>query len=239
MLFATRWFLVSARALCHGTTFVWHALRYSEGRALAPGTSKPHQALKLLHALRVLRACHPSDVFLGTRWALASVLGVLTLAALPAVLLAQTGRSQRLLALQQQNAFQQQRAAVQNAVQQTAALVQAANRLNSLTPTATMTPINFLQQQIALETALQQTRALLQASRQQNPGLSPTALGQLNTLQAVLQQSIALQAALPGQGNLLTPAQLSQLSQQQPTLLRLLTNQPASSLKQMPAANSH
>jgi hypothetical protein len=179
-------------------------------------------------------------MYLQTRWSFASALGVLVLVSVPAAAPAQTsGTSQRLLALQQQNAFQLQQAAVQNAVQQTAVLAQAANRLNSLTPTTATTPLSFLQQQIALETALQQTRALQLIGRRQNPALSRTALGQLNTLQAVLQQSIALQAALPGQNNLLTPAQLSQLSQEQPILSRLLTGQPASSLRRTSGANSH
>ena len=85
----------------------------------------------------------------------------------------------------------------------------------------------FQQQQIALQTAIQQTNALLQVSQQRNPALSRTALGQLNTLQAALQQSIVLQSALVKQSNVLTPAQLFLLSQQQPSLSRLLTSRPA------------
>ena len=79
-------------------------------------------------------------------------------------------------------------------------------------------PINFVRQQIALQLAMQQTSALARTSQQRNPALSRTALGQLNTLLAVLQQSAFLQAALQTQSNLLTPAQLLLLSQEQPSL---------------------
>ena len=157
------------------------------------------------------------------------ILCLMALAALPSVAPAQaTAYSQRLLALQQQNAFQQQQSAVQNAVQQTAILVQTAFQQNGLPVQTVMpTPLNFQQQQIALQTAIQQTNALLQVSQQRNPALSRTALGQLNTLQAALQQSIVLQSALVKQSNVLTPAQLFLLSQQQPSLSRLLTSRPA------------
>ena len=168
-------------------------------------------------------------MFPKTRWTLVSALCVMALAALPRAAPAQaTAYSLRLFALQQQNAFQQQQSAVQHEVQQTAILVQTAFQQNGLPVQTVMpTPLNFQQQQIALQTAIQQTNALLQVSQQRNPALSRTALGQLNTLQAALQQSIVLQSALVKQSNVLTPAQLFLLSQQQPSLSRLLTSRPA------------
>ena len=179
-------------------------------------------------------------MLLAMRSALVSTLCVLALAALPSVAPAQASTySQRLSALQQQNAFRQQQSAVQNAVQQTAILVQTVNQQNGTPVQSVMqTPTSFLQQQMALQTAIQQTRALQQTSQQQNPALSRTALGQLNTLQAVTQQSIFLQAALASQNNLLTPAQLLMLSQEQPSLSSLLTSQPASLPKRVPGFGS-
>jgi YesN/AraC family two-component response regulator len=163
----------------------------------------------------------------------------MALAVLPSMAPAQpTTYSQRLSALRQQNAFRQQQSAVQNAVQQTAILVQTVNQQNGLAVQSVMpTPTSFLQQQTALQTAMQQTRALLQTSRQ-NPAVRGTALGQLNTLQAVMQQSIFLQNALATQNNVLTPAQLLLLSQEQPSLLRLLTSQPAALLQRTPGTSS-
>ncbi len=171
---------------------------------------------------------------------LVSTLGVMAFAGLPATAPAQaTGNSQRLFALQQQNAFQLQQTAVQNAVQQTAILVQSALRQNGV-PVQTVMPtsIIFRQQQAALQTAIQQTNALLQVSQQRNAALSRTALGQLNTLQAVAHQSIALQNQLARQNNLLTPAQLFLLSQEQPNLSRLLTALPAPLPKRLPGGRS-
>jgi YesN/AraC family two-component response regulator len=175
------------------------------------------------------------------RRSLVSVLGVMALAALPSMARAQASpMSQRLAALQQQNAFRQQQSAVQNAAQQTAILVQTVNQQNGLAVQSVMpTSTSFLQQQMALQSAMAQTRALLQTSQQRNPALSRTALGQLNTLQAVLQQSAFLQAALQTQSNLLTPAQLLLLSQEQPSLSRLLTIQPAALPTTMPGPSSH
>src|SRR6266568_2995811 len=149
--------------------------------------------------------------------AVVSLLCVMAIAVLPSRAPAQaTAYSQRLSALQQQNAFRQQQSAVQNAAQQTAILVQTVNQQNGLAVQSVMpTSTSFLQQQMALQSAMAQTRALLQTSQQRNPALSRTALGQLNTLQAVLQQSAFLQAALQTQSNLLTPAQLLLLSQEQ------------------------
>ena len=170
------------------------------------------------------------------RFTLVLALCVIALALLPAMAPAQTTTyAQRLSALQQQNAFQRQQSAVQNAVQQTAVLAQNAQQQNGLPPqTVVVTPISFLQQQVALQTAIQQTRALLQTSQQRNPALSRASLGQLNTLQALLQQSISLQTALLRQNNLLTPAQLLMLPQQQFSLSSLLTTPPASMTSRMP-----
>jgi hypothetical protein len=167
-------------------------------------------------------------MFLETRCTLVSALCVLALAALPSAAPAQgTASSQRLFVLQQQNAFQQQQSAVQNAVQQTAILAQAANRQNGV-PVQTGIPLtlNFQQQAFALQVAMQQTRALLQSSQSRNAALHRTALGQLNSLQAVVQQSTALQAAFQRQNHLLTPAQVSRLSQEQTSLSSLLVGQP-------------
>jgi hypothetical protein len=143
--------------------------------------------------------------------------------------------SQRLLALQQQNALQQQQSAVQNAAQQTAILVQAAPQQNGMT----LQSINFQQQQVALRIAIQQTLALLQTGQQGNAALSRTALGQLNTLQLVLQQSIILQNALQIQSNQLTPEQLLVLSQEQRTLSSLLTPQPVLLPNKTPGGRTH
>jgi hypothetical protein len=161
---------------------------------------------------------------------------VMGLAALP--LLAQTPVtrfSQRLVALQQQNALQQQQSAVQNAAQQTAILVQAAPQQNGMT----LQNINFQQQQVALRIAIQQTLALMQTGQQGNAALSRTALGQLNTLQLVLQQSIILQNAMQTQSNQLTPDQLLVLSQQQRTLSSLFTTQPVLLPNKTPGGGTH
>ena len=88
------------------------------------------------------------------------------------------------------------------------------------------TPIAFQQQQMALEAALQQTRFLLLNSQQKNPAVTRTELGQINTLQSMLQESLAFQAAYMARGNVFTPAQLLQLSQEQSRLSSLLTTQP-------------
>jgi hypothetical protein len=132
-----------------------------------------------------------------------------------------SGRQSRLSALQQQNALLQQQNAVQTAAQQTAALVQTAS-VQSGAPNV----INFQQQQAALEIALQQTNALLQTSFRQNSGLSQTALRQSNVLQGVLQQTLVLRSALTMQTGTLTVAQLQTLSQEQSSLMGLLTSQP-------------
>ena len=169
----------------------------------------------------------------ATRYMRDLALAFLALAIIPSTAPAQTtSYSQRLAGLQQRNAFQQQQAAVQAAVQQTTALTQSAFRQGTYRPNGLPLPVvqplplNFLLQQAALENALQQTRALQQASLQRNPTLSRLALRPLNTLEAVQQQSLALQNALQIQNNLLTPGQLLQLSQEQPTVSQLLINQP-------------
>ena len=182
-------------------------------------------------------------MFLAMKSAAAATLCVTALAALPLAAQAQpqaaSTYAQRLSALQQQNAFRQQQSAVQNAVQQTAILVQTVNQQNGLpVQTVMQTPTSFLQQQIALQAAVQQTRALQQTSQLRNPALSRTALGQLNTLQAVMQQSTFLQTALTTQSNVLTPAQLLLLSQEQPSLSSLLVPQPAALLTRMPGTSS-
>jgi hypothetical protein len=181
-------------------------------------------------------------MFVNMRYTLAWALCVVGLVVRPAAAPAQplvSRSSQRLVALQQQNAFQQQQSAVQNAVQQTAILVQTAFQQNSVSTPVLVTPANFQQQQAALRTALQQTTALLQASQARNPGLSRSALGQLNTLQGVLQQSISLQTALQIQNNVFTPAQLLMLAQEQPSLSSLLTTQVAPLPNQMPGGRTH
>ena len=136
------------------------------------------------------------------------------------------GRSMsRLSALQLQNAQQQQQNAVQTAVQQTTALLQSAAQLNGVSQqVSTPNPLNLQQQQNALEIAVQQTTALLQASFRQNSALSQTALRQLNTLQTALQQTTALQSAL--QIGQLAASELRTLSQEQSSLMGLLTSQP-------------
>src|SRR5438309_10393193 len=108
--------------------------------------------------------------------AVVSIVGAMVLAVLPSRAPAQaTAYSQRLSALQQQNAFRQQQSAVQNAAQQTAILVQTVNQQNGLPVQSVMpTPTSFLQQQMALQTAMQQTRALLQTSQQRNAAISRT-----------------------------------------------------------------
>jgi hypothetical protein len=134
-------------------------------------------------------------------------------------------RQQRLYVLQQFNALQQQQNAVQTALQQTTSLLQAASRQNGVPQQAAVPRgINFQQQQNALQIAIQQTNALLQASYRRNDALNETALRQLNTLQTALQQTIALQSAVPVNGQL-SAVQLQLLSQEQTSLLGLLTSQ--------------
>ena len=134
-----------------------------------------------------------------------------------------------LIALQQQNALQQQQNAVQTALQQTTSLLQSAYQQTGLPQqVGTPNPLNFQQQQNAWQIALQQTTALLQASFRQNSALSQTALRQLNTLQTALQQTMTLQSALPLQNGQLTAFQLQTLSQEQTSLMGLLTSQPPS-----------
>jgi hypothetical protein len=141
---------------------------------------------------------------------------------------AQTSRRpSRLSAVQQQNAQQQQQSAVQSALQQTSALLQSAAQLSSSTQQVSApSPINLQQQQAALQIALQQTTALLQVGLRQNSSLSQSALRQLNTLQGVWQQTLALQGTLSMQVGQLTTAQVQTLSQEQSSLMGLLTSQP-------------
>jgi hypothetical protein len=158
------------------------------------------------------------------------------IAALPSMTQAQATRfSQRLLPLQQPDALQRQQRAVQNAVQQTAILVQVAPQQNGMT----LQTIHFQQQQVALRIAIQQTLALMQTGQQGNAALSRAALGQLNTLQLALQQSIILQNALQLQSNQLTPEQLLVLSQQQRTLSSSLAPQPVSLPSKTPGGRTH
>ena len=154
-----------------------------------------------------------------------------------------TRRQQRLADLQQQNALQAQQNAVQTAVQQTTALLQAANggsprvgMLNGvLQQGGTPNPINLQQQQNALQIAVQQTTALMQVSFGQNSALSQTALSQLNVLQTALQQTQTLQGALSMQHGQLTAVQLQMLSQEQANLMGLLATQAPPS----PSRTSH
>ena len=96
-------------------------------------------------------------------------------------------RQRWLVALQQQNALQQQQNAVQAAVQQTTVLLQNAyQRVELPQPLAVTSLIDFQQQQSALQIALLQTSVLLQASYGRNPTLSETALREQNTLQTAL-----------------------------------------------------
>src|SRR5262249_50825654 len=146
----------------------------------------------------------------ATGWALCG----LALAILPTAARAQnqgTAYSQRFLILQQQNAFQQQQRAVENALQQTATLVLTVQRQVAMPlQTIPTTPLGFPQQQIALLAAEQQTRSLLQTT-QGNPSARNAALGQLLTLQNVRQQSLLLQSALQSQNYVLTPIQFGRL----------------------------
>jgi hypothetical protein len=144
-------------------------------------------------------------------------------------------RSQaRLIALQQQNALLQQQTAVQYALQQTNALVQSAYQqgdANQPGPNgasqqiAVPSQINFQQQEVALQIALQQTTALLQVSFRQNSALSQTALRQINILQAGLQQTIAMRSTLSAANGQLSVFQQQTLSQEQASLLGLLSSQ--------------
>jgi hypothetical protein len=138
---------------------------------------------------------------------------------------------QRLSSLQQQNALQQQQSAVQAALQQTNSLLQTAFQSNRVLQLGgTPLPLNYQQQAIALQIALQQTNALLQASFRQNSALSQTALRQQNTLQTALQQTLALQGLMPVQNGQLVPFlpafQVQTLTQEQNSLMGLLTSQP-------------
>ncbi len=118
-------------------------------------------------------------------------------------------RQRWLVALQQQNALQQQQNAVQAAVQQTTVLLQNAyQRVELPQPLAVTSLIDFQQQQSALQIALLQTSVLLQASYGRNPTLSETALREQNTLQTALQQTVGLQGALLAQNGQLTAIQL-------------------------------
>ncbi len=138
--------------------------------------------------------------------------------------------------MQQQNALQQQQNAVQTAAQETNLLLQFANRrlvqvnpLDSMALTTLPSATNLIRFQLqatALQNAIQQTMALQQASFTQNSALSNAALRQLGTLQNALQQTMALQNVLPVQNGQLTPFQLQLLSQEQSSMLGLLTAPP-------------
>jgi multidrug efflux pump subunit AcrA (membrane-fusion protein) len=137
-------------------------------------------------------------------------------------------RPSRLSALQQQVALQQQQNAVQTAVQQTTFLLQSASQQNGMPQQADLPIlINFQLQQSALQIALQQTTALQQASYGRDSSQGQTALRSLNALQTALQQTIALEGALPAQNGQLTPFQLQTLSQEQISLMGLLTSPPS------------
>jgi hypothetical protein len=128
--------------------------------------------------------------------------------------------------LQQQNALLQQQNAVQAAVQQTTALVQAASQLNEGVQSGVVPNlIGLQQQQSALEIALQKTSVLLQAGYRNNPALSALALRQQNTLQTAIQQTIALEGALPTPNSRPNAYQLQTLAQEQNSLMGLLTTQ--------------
>ncbi len=147
---------------------------------------------------------------------------------------AQSRSQARLAALQQQNALQQQQTAVQTALQQTTSLLQTANQQTDATQpgaggatqqAGTPIQINLQQQVVSLQIALQQTTALLQVSFRQNSALSQSALRQINTLQNALQQTIAMQSTLSGANGQLTFFQQQTLSQEQTSLLGLLSSQ--------------
>ena len=134
------------------------------------------------------------------------------------------------MSLQQQNALLQQQNAVQTAVQQATAVLQGTAVLQSanLASQQAKLPnrINLQQQQTALQIAIQETMALLQASYRQNNSREPVGPAAVEHLAGALQQTISLQESLPSQGGKLTTYQLQLLSQEQTSLMGLLTPQP-------------
>lgn len=134
---------------------------------------------------------------------------------------------QRLSALRQQNAYQQQQMAVQLAVQQTNVLVQQALRHGEVPqPSGFYRPLNFQQQASALQMALQQTMALQQATLQSNSRPTQGALLQINAVQTSLQLTSTLQTAAQIQNGQLTPAQVQTLFREQTSLMGLLVSPP-------------
>ena len=133
-------------------------------------------------------------------------------------------RQTRLEALRQQNALQQQQAAVQSAAQQTTLLVQSVNQSVGQQSGA-MPTISFQSQVSALQIALQQTNTLLQSSSRSNSGLVQMALQQRNTLQSALQQTMSIMGT-SSSGTQLNAAQLQMLAQEQNSLTQLLTITP-------------
>jgi hypothetical protein len=123
-----------------------------------------------------------------------------------------TASQQRLSALQQQNAYQQQQTAIQLAVQQTNVLVQTALRQGEAPQESSLfrSP-SFQQQQVALRAALQKTAALQQVMLRANRAPRPTALAQISALQSVLQTSLSLQTATQIQNGPLAPTQIQTL----------------------------
>src|SRR5262249_19295095 len=94
--------------------------------------------------------------WLSTSWQLvATGLVATALALLPGRAPAQTnGYSPRLLALQQQNAFQQQQNAVQNAVQQTNILIQTAQQQNGTATSNSMSTPSTMSTSTSMPTVM-------------------------------------------------------------------------------------
>jgi hypothetical protein len=135
---------------------------------------------------------------------------------------AQPPVNQRLAALRVQNAFQQQQAALQLAVQQTNLLRQRAIRQDtSLQPSGFFTPLSFGSQQAALQLALQQSIAATQAASALTMGRVQPA-SQTSAIQSVLQTSAILQTMTQIQNGQLTADQVQSLFNEQAVLSNLL-----------------
>lgn len=131
----------------------------------------------------------------------------------------------RLLALQQQSAYQRQQSSIQLAVQQTNVLLQSAVRQNSATAqTDLFRPINFQQQQSALQMALQQTNALRQIQMRSSGPSGQNALLQAAAIQSALQTTASLRTALQIQNGILTTDQVQSLFREQASLMSLLAS---------------
>jgi hypothetical protein len=143
----------------------------------------------------------------------------IVLAALCSVAQAQSTASQKLARLRAQNAYQQQQAALQLAIQQTNLLIQRANRQNSaIQPTGFFAPINFGPQQAALQFALQQSTM---ASQPSATGLQST-VSVSSAIQSAIQTSALLQTGTQLQSGQLTFEQIQSLFNEQAALTNLL-----------------